>query len=377
MTERTDRNEQRVSVNLAERSYDIVVARGVLDNAGCAIARALGQNGGVAGRTAAIVVNPKVDRIYGPRLVSSLKGAGFSVITIPVAAGESYKTLRAVERIFEQLYRHAVDRKTVIVALGGGVIGDVAGYAAASYQRGLDFVQIPTTLLAQVDSSVGGKTGVNFGSAKNLIGAFYQPRLVLVDPDTLKTLSLRERRSGMAEVIKYGVIADASLFSRISDEIAGLLDLKSSFLEEAIARSCRIKAGVVASDERDMGLRAILNFGHTVGHALESVTNYRTYRHGEAIALGMVSASLIGEEMGITPPAVTRALTDLLVRAGFAVKLDASLGIQQIISLLSLDKKSVAGGARFVLAPNLGSATFGHIVSDAIVTRALDRQRLM
>jgi 3-dehydroquinate synthase len=368
---------ERVRVELGERSYEIVVAGGALDRAGVEIAAALAGKAGPDGRTAAILVNPAVHRRYGMRLESSLTAAGFNILTIPVTAGETHKTLRTVSRIFDRLYEHAVDRRTVIVALGGGVIGDVAGYVAASYQRGLDLVQVPTTLLAQVDSSVGGKTGVNFGAAKNLIGAFHQPRLVLIDPDTLRSLPLRERRSGMAEVIKYGVISDAAFYDRVSLEIGDLLNLTSGFLDQAIAHSCRIKARVVEADERDLGLRAILNFGHTVGHALEAVTGYRVYRHGEAIALGMVSACLVGEEMGITGKNVTGSLVDLLRKAGFAVSLDPGMDPNAIICLLALDKKAIGGAARFVLAPKIGEATPGHLATDAVVRSALARQRLI
>ena len=367
---------QRVQVNLDARSYEIVVGRGVLDCAGDEIAAVLGPKK-AQGRTAAIVSNLAVFHRYGARLETGLAAAGFHVISIPVRIGESYKTLRSVGRIFDQLYTNAVDRRTLIVALGGGVIGDVAGFVAASYQRGLDLVQVPTTLLAQVDSSVGGKTGVNFGQAKNLIGAFHQPRLVLIDPDSLRTLPLRERRSGMAEIIKHGAIRDAAFFDKVSCEIESLVSLESDYLERAIARSCRIKAEVVESDERETGTRAVLNFGHTIGHALEAVTEYRTYRHGEAIAIGMITASLIGEEVGVTGSEVTKALLDVLRRAGFETRHKDNISDDDIIRLLALDKKSVNGGARFVLVPKIGEVTIGHAVPEPAVRSALKRQRAL
>jgi 3-dehydroquinate synthase len=290
-------------------------------------------------------------------------------------AGETYKTLQTVKRVYRLLYDQAVDRRTVIVAVGGGVIGDVAGYIASTYQRGLDFVQIPTTLLAQVDSSVGGKVGVNFDQAKNLIGAFYQPRAVLADPVVLSSLPFRERRSGLAEIIKCGAIADADFFHFIAADITGLLRLTSGSLETAIAKSIRIKAKVVEEDERDCGIRAILNFGHTVGHAVEALTGYHVYRHGEAVAIGMVSACLIGEEMGITPPDATEAILNVLQKAGFPFHLDERIYPNDVIRVSALDKKSIGGSARFVLLERLGKATAGHDVSNDIIKAALLRQR--
>ncbi len=231
-------------------------------------------------------------------------------------------------------------------------------------------------MLSQVDSSVGGKTGVNYGAAKNLIGAFHQPKLVLIDPATLATLSSDERRSGMAEIIKYGAIADAALFDMLQRQVKPMLALQSSDLADAIARSCEIKARIVEQDERELtGARATLNFGHTVGHALEAVTNYARYRHGEAIAIGMVTACLIGEAQGVTPPAATRALTKLLATAGFEIAPDAGIPADAVIKLLALDKKSVGGGARFVLLESVGKASSGHAVPTDTVRAALSRQQ--
>jgi 3-dehydroquinate synthase len=236
-------------------------------------------------------------------------------------------------------------------------------------------VQVPTTLLAQVDSSVGGKVGVNFEQGKNLIGAFYQPKAVLADPLTLASLPFRERRSGLAEIIKCGAIADADFFKFVGDDITGLLRLTSSNLETAIAKSIKIKAKVVEEDERDNGVRAILNFGHTVGHAVEALTGYHVYRHGEAVAIGMVSACLIGEEMGYTPPETTEALLKVLQQAGFPFHLDERIYPNDVIRLSALDKKSIDGSARFVLLERLGKATVGHEVSNDIIKAALMRQR--
>lgn len=362
-----------VTVHLGDRSYDILVGRGLISSLGSEMAARLDQ-GASSERQALIVSSPEIDAFYGSGVSGSLKSAGFRVHSAMIPAGEQSKSAQSVAQLYQALYDMAADRRTVVVAIGGGVIGDLAGFVAATYTRGLDFVQVPTTLLAQVDSSVGGKTGVNFGSAKNLIGAFHQPRLVLIDPDTLRTLSPRERRSGLAEVIKYGIIADKVFFDLLRCEVTGLLDLTSEHLAAVLAHSCTLKARVVELDERDEGLRAILNFGHTVGHALEAITSYRTYTHGEAIALGMVSASLIGEEVGVTQSADTQAVIALLQAAGFGVQLSSDHEIDALVRLLAWDKKSVGGSARFVLMEQIGHATPGHQVPEAALRQALTRQ---
>ena len=363
--------QQAVQVNLGARSYDVLVGRGLLGQLGEEMASRLGSDG----RLAVVVTSPEIARLYGEVVTSSLSVAGFRVEMVSVPPGEATKSLASAEGLYTALHRLSADRRTVVVALGGGVIGDLAGFAAATYTRGLEFVQVPTTLLAQVDSSVGGKTGVNFGSAKNLIGAFHQPRLVVIDPQTLQTLPMRERRSGLAEVIKYGIIADNAFASLLGREMPGLADWTSPELDFVLAHSCAIKASVVEQDEREDGLRAILNFGHTVGHALESVTHYQAYTHGEAIALGMVSAALIGEEVGVTRPQDTAVLMDLLRAAGFAVRLDPSHSVPEVVRLLAWDKKSIGGSARFVLMDEIGRATPGHIVPEAMIGNALVRQQ--
>ncbi len=363
---------QTVRVGLEGRSYDILVGRGLLSKLGPELAARLG---GGAGRLAVVVSSPEISALHGDAARESLSAAGFQVETVLVPPGERTKSLASVEELYTKLHTLSADRRTAVVALGGGVIGDLAGFAAATYTRGLPFVQVPTTLLAQVDSSVGGKTGVNFGNAKNLIGSFYQPRLVVIDPDTLETLPERERRSGLAEIIKYGIIADKDFAALLGREMPGLLTLTSSQLDYAVAHSCTIKARVVEEDEREDGLRAILNFGHTVGHALESLTHHQTYTHGEAIALGMVSACLIGEEVGVTSPEDTAAAVALLRAAGFAVRLDPAHDTHEIVRLLAWDKKSVGGSARFVLLEALGRATPGHAVPSLAIGNALARQQ--
>ena len=366
-------SSQIIPVHLGTRSYDIIVQRGSLAHLGLELAARL-PNGMDNERLAIIVSSPDVWAIYGASVSQSLVNAGCRVISALLPDGETHKTLETLHLVYAALHAAAADRQTLVVALGGGVIGDIAGFAAATYARGLDLVQVPTTLLAQVDSSVGGKTGVNFETGKNLVGAFHQPCLVVIDPGTLQTLPLRERRSGLAEVIKYGIIADSALFSLLEKEVLGLLDLTSPKLEEVIAKSCAIKASVVEQDEREGGLRAILNFGHTVGHALEALTQYATYTHGEAIALGMVSAALIGEEVSLTHPEDTAKLISLLRSAGFAVRLDTAHPPDAIMDLLAWDKKSVGGAARFVLMEKIGEATPGHTVPAEAIRRALTRQ---
>ncbi len=366
---------ETVRVNLDKRSYNIYIERNSLSKLGSIVLKDLKLTSGAEGRVAAVLINPKIENYYGKIVQASLEDAGFTYLPIVLVAGETYKTLQTVRRIYRILYDQAVDRRTVIVAVGGGVIGDVAGYVAATYQRGLDFVQVPTTLLAQVDSSVGGKVGVNLEQAKNLIGAFYQPRVVVADPVTLSSLPFRERRSGLAEIIKCGAIADADFFKFVAEDVTGMLRLSSNRLESAIATSIKIKARVVEQDERDNGIRAILNFGHTVGHAVEALTGYHVYRHGEAVAVGMVSACLIGEEMGITPPSATSAILDVLQKAGFPFHLDERIYPNDVIRVTALDKKSVGGSARFVLLERLGKATAGHDVSNDIIKAALLRQR--
>ncbi len=374
MRETAGADAQTVRVDLGPRSYDIVVERGLLSRAGEEIARRV-AGGDAGGRLAFIVTQPRIGRLYGLALAQGLERAGFRVQTVTLAAGERFKTLGAVQRVYTAMLAASADRRSVVVALGGGVIGDLAGFAAATYNRGVDFVQVPTTLLAQVDSSVGGKTGVNFGPGKNLLGAFYQPRFVAIDPDTLASLPVRERRSGLAEVLKYGIIDDKSFFRAVAPEADALLRLQSASLEQIIARSCQIKARVVEQDEHEGGLRAILNFGHTIGHALEGATQYRVYTHGEAIALGMVSAALLGEEIGITRTEDTAELTNALQACGFAVRLPETLAVEKIMSLLSLDKKSVGGQARFVLMHAIGRVSSGHCVPLDMVERALRRQQ--
>lgn len=364
-----------VSVPLSGgRGYTIHIEPGLLKS--CRSGEIVAES--ARSRRAVIVSQPNVARRWAAPLLTSLKAAGFGdvpVVTFP--NGERYKTLATMTALCDKLYHlpDAVDRKTVLIALGGGVVGDVAGFLAAMYLRGLDYVQVPTTLLAMVDSSVGGKTGVDLLGGKNLVGAFHQPRAVLIDPETLTTLPLREKRAGMAEVIKYGVIADPSLLEDAQKTVGyGAKSYDPDVMDRIVRRSCEIKADVVVRDEFETtGLRAILNFGHTVGHAAESATQYRRFRHGEAVAMGMMAAAYIGEEHGVTPPAVAREVGAALIRHGLPTAVPEDVTPEQILPLLGRDKKAEAGRAKFVLARALGDVSLYSDVSDEAMRRGLAR----
>ena len=361
---------RRVDVALSQgRGYEIALAPGSLLAAGEWL------RGIARGQRVVVLTDRRVGARWGAPLSQSLSEAGFQVDTIAFAGGETRKSLATIAALYGQLYNlSGIDRKTLLVALGGGVVGDMVGFVAATYLRGLDYVQVPTTLLAMVDSSVGGKTGVDFREGKNLVGAFHQPRGVLIDPDTLSTLPRRELRSGMAEVIKYGIIRDPELLESVRAHGEAIFRDPGA-LEEIAARSCEIKAAVVTADEREeTGLRAILNYGHTIGHALEGATGYRRYKHGEAIAIGMVSAACIGEAAGVTPAGVRFALTGALRALKLPTALPSDIDDQTLIALTARDKKAVAGEAHFVLAEALGRVET-HRVSLEAVCQGLQRHR--
>jgi 3-dehydroquinate synthase len=355
-----------IKVSLGSRSYRIQIGPGLLGRLGRECA-ALGL-----GRRCAIISDRHVAPRYGARARRALRQAGFDCALITVPAGETAKDLNTVRACYDQLAALRLERRSFVVALGGGVVGDMAGFVAATYLRGIAFVQAPTTLLAQVDSSVGGKVGVNLRAGKNLVGAFYQPRLVLCDLDTLGSLPEREFRAGLAEVIKYGIIHDAALFRRLERRLPAILRRDPAILAGVIARCCQIKAQVVRQDETESGLRAILNFGHTVGHALEAISHYGKYLHGEAIAIGqVVAARLSTRQLGLPETDAARIRT-LLDRAGLPTRL--ALSSRQRASLfaaMKLDKKVSGGEIRFVLAPRIGQARFGQKVTPALLGRAL------
>jgi 3-dehydroquinate synthase len=351
-----------VHVSLGQRSYVIKVGGELLPRLGaeCAALK-LGQR-------CAVITDSNVGKKFAKTALKSLSASGFEPVLVTVPAGEKSKRVAMVEKCYDQLAQHRLERKSFIVALGGGVVGDLTGFVAATYLRGIPFVQVPTTLLAQVDSSVGGKTGVNLASGKNLVGAFYQPRLVLCDLDTLNTLPKREYISGLAEVIKYGIIYDAVLFSQLERNLPKLLRRDEGALGAVIARCCEIKAEVVGEDETENGLRAILNFGHTIGHAIENSSGYGKYLHGEAISIGQVAAARLSHEILSLPTGDVTRIEKLFAQAGLPVKIKLSrLQRPKLFAAMKLDKKVSSGEVKFVLAQRIGKVKFGlKVPADAI-----------
>ena len=351
-----------VPIALAERSYDIVIGSGLLRDP--AVWQGLPR-----ASTALIVSNPTVAALYERALREALAPHYERVLTLELPDGEAHKDWTNLNLIFERLLGEGCDRKTVLFALGGGVVGDMTGFAAASYMRGVPYVQVPTTLLAQVDSSVGGKTAINHPLGKNMIGAFYQPQRVICDLDTLRTLPERELSAGLAEVIKYGPIADATLLDWTEAELDALLARDPEALAHAVQRSCEIKAAVVGADEREAGQRAILNFGHTFGHAIEAGLGYGAWLHGEAVGCGMVLASELSVRLGLMPAAFAARIRRLCERARLPVRAP-DLGADRYFELMRVDKKSEGGALRFVLIEALGRATL-RTVPDAQVRATL------
>jgi 3-dehydroquinate synthase len=348
---------QTLQVNLADRSYPIVIGAGLLQS------RELLEQY-LPARDAVLISNTIVAPVYADRVKSALGER--RVIEVILPDGEQHKTLSTASRVFDVLIANRIGRDAVLLALGGGVIGDLVGFVAACYQRGVAFVQIPTTLLAQVDSSVGGKTAVNHPGGKNMIGAFHQPQAVIADTDSLKTLPDRELRAGLAEIIKYGLICDANFFGWIEANIAALLARSPEALETAIHRSCRIKADIVERDEREGGERALLNLGHTFGHAIESATGYVEWLHGEAVGTGLLIAADMSARMGALDASVVVRLRELLQRIGLPVQAPR-IGAQRAFDYMQLDKKVQAGRVRLILLEGLGKA----VVTGSYPDRAL------
>ncbi len=355
-----------LEVALGERSYPIRIGPGLLGDF-ARLAPALG-NGRVA-----LVSNATVFPLFGAALQRSAETAGFDVLPIVLPDGEQYKNWETLNQIFDTLLEHAFDRKSTLIALGGGVIGDLTGFAAAAYQRGIGFVQVPTTLLAQVDSSIGGKTAINHPRGKNMIGAFHQPLLVLADTDTLGSLPERELRAGLAEVIKYGLIRDAAFFAWLEANVDALLARDAAALAHAILRSCEIKAAIVAEDERETGVRALLNLGHTFGHAVEAALGYGQWLHGEAVAAGMVCAARLSHERGHFAAGDLDRTVRLLQRAGLPVEVPA-IAPQRMLELMEVDKKNEGGRLRLVLLRGMGDACVEAGVSRADLLDFLGRQ---
>jgi 3-dehydroquinate synthase len=350
---------QTVRIDLGPRSYPIMIGTGLLEQPSV-LADA------VTARDVLVVTNVTVGPLYLERITRGLAGKRVASVALP--DGERYKTLATLEPVFDALVAQRLNRDACVVALGGGVVGDMAGFAAACYQRGVDYVQVPTTLLAQVDSSVGGKTGVNHPGGKNLIGAFHQPRAVVTDLATLQTLPAREFRAGLAEVVKYGLVDDAQFLAWIEANAAALLALDAAALAHAVRRSCEIKARIVAGDEREHGQRALLNLGHTFGHAIENAVGYGEWLHGEAVAVGMLLAADMSQRMGwIGAPEVAR-VRGLLQAFGLPVQAPA-IGAERAMALMGMDKKVLAGRMRLVLLKRLGEgAVSGDFPAEALQT---------
>jgi 3-dehydroquinate synthase len=365
-----------IAVPLAAQAYPIVLGSGTLAGLG----ELLVEQGIRADSKVLVVTNPVVDQHYGSPCRHSLEAAGFAVETLVLDAGEAQKTPATVALIHDAAFGHRLERGSLIVALGGGVVGDMAGFAAATWLRGIAVVQVPTTLLAMVDAAIGGKTGVNHPGGKNLIGAFHQPKLVLIDPTVLNTLPEREFRAGMAEVIKYGVIGDPALFGDLEaaaqrDPLRGLANRESvgeGLLERLLERSASAKAQVVAADEREGGLRAILNYGHTLGHAVETLSGYGTYLHGEAVGLGMLAAGELSLAMGLWQPGDQQRQRAVIASAGLPLAWPA-LDPQAVLACLQGDKKVRQGRVRFVLPTAIGAVEIRDDVEPEIILRALER----
>jgi 3-dehydroquinate synthase len=340
---------QTLTVALGERSYPIHIGGGLLGQPGLIISH-------LPQKKVAIITNSTVGPLYLARLQRGLEEHGIAVVALTLPDGEIHKDWETLNRIFDALLENRCERGTALIALGGGVVGDLAGFAAAVYQRGVPFVQIPTTLLAQVDSSVGGKTAVNHPLGKNMIGAFYQPRVVVSDTDTLATLPPRELAAGLAEVIKYGLIRDSAFFDWLEANIQRLVKREPEALAYAIERSCAIKAEIVALDEREDGIRALLNYGHTFGHAIETALGFGKWLHGEAVAAGMVLAARLSSRLGLIGAAEVKRIADILARADLPVAAP-ELGLERYLELMGHDKKVQEGRIRFVLLERIGAAS--------------------
>lgn len=344
--------DKTLHIALGERSYPIAIGAGLLGQAAT-------YADVPSAATALIVTNTTVAPLYEATLRQALAGRYRQIHTVNLPDGEAYKDWATLNQIFDTLLGQGADRKTVLFALGGGVVGDMTGFAAASYMRGVPFVQVPTTLLAQVDSSVGGKTAINHPLGKNMIGAFYQPRLVVCDLDTLQSLPAREMSAGLAEIIKYGPIADMDFFDWIESNLGALMAREPAALAHAVRRSCEIKADVVGQDEREAGLRAILNFGHTFGHAIEAGLGFGTWLHGEAVGCGMVMAAHLSQRLGGVDMAFVDRLTRLIARAGLPTQapvLDTADNAGHYLAHMRLDKKAEGGDIKFVVIAGPGQA---------------------
>jgi len=353
-----------IPVRLGSRSYRILVGTGVLAHAGAELGRLK------VGRKVALVTDPGILKLHGETVAESLRVAGFEVTTVLLPEGERAKTLEVAASTWDRFLEAGLDRSSTVVAVGGGAVGDLAGFTAATYMRGVNFVQVPTTLLAQVDASIGGKTAIDHARGKNMIGAFHQPRLVLADTTTLLTLPEREYRSGMAEVIKHGIVLDAAYFAQVEREAAALRTREPAVLTGIVAGSCRLKGSVVERDEQEAELRHVLNYGHTIGHAIEAVTGYERFAHGEAVSLGIAAEASIAERLGLAKPGTRERQLAALDAVGLPVR-GAGEPPERVVETLSRDKKSRDGRVPFVLAPEIGAFRIVYDVPRATILDAL------
>lgn len=350
-----------LTVNLAENSYDIHIGSGILPNLGT-----LCSNLGLASH-AAIITNPTVNNLYGSIVKTALEKIGCTIDTIEIPDGEEYKNSETLSMVYDRLIESGLDRKSFIVALGGGVVGDLAGYAAATYLRGIPFIQIPTTLLAQVDSSVGGKTAIDHPRGKNLIGAFYQPKLVLIDIDTLSTLPTREFRAGMAEVIKYGIALDGQFFDFLEQNSDHITAMEPDVLASIVGKCCELKAQVVELDEKESGLRAVLNYGHTLGHAFETLAGYKEMVHGEAVAIGMTLAAKISSSTGFCSDPEVQRIHAIISSFGLSTNIP-SIEPKKLCAAIATDKKSNGGTINFILNRGIGNFSQNPYTPEELLT---------
>jgi len=351
-----------IRIELGPASHDARVGSGILDQLA-----ELARDAGLKTGSCAIVTDSTVEDLYAERTADALRKGGFAPIVISIAPGESSKSVQMLELLYDRMTEAGLDRNSTVFALGGGVVGDLAGFAAATFLRGVPLVQVPTTVVAQVDSALGGKTGINHRYAKNLIGAFYQPRLIVADVTTLATLPDREFREGLAEVIKYGAIMDAPMIADLERDLDAILARRADLLEQVVARSLAHKAAVVGADERESGMRKSLNFGHTVGHAIEASAGYGSYLHGEAVAIGMVAAARLSSRYaGFSADEASR-LNRLIERAGLPIAMPAGWNNPGFLRALGLDKKRFAGAIEFILLDRLGHSLARSLSVDEIV----------
>ena len=356
---------KRLTIDLADRSYDILIGRNLLSRVGALVSEILSPSRVV------VLTHPSIQSLYGDTLSASFKVLNCPSHILEIPEGEASKSLSQAEKIFDKLMEWQCDRSTLLVAMGGGVIGDLCGFIAATYMRGVPFIQIPTSLLAQVDSSVGGKTAVNHPRGKNMIGAFYQPKRVVIDLDTLQSLPEKEFKAGLAEIIKHGVIEDPELFAYLETHTEEIAAHKTECLERIIATSCEIKARVVEKDERESRYRMVLNFGHTIGHAIEALTGYAKLKHGEAVAIGMVQAAKLSRQTGRCSDAVVDRIARLIERFGLPTQLPR-LDKEAIVQALYLDKKTTHKNIRFILVKDVGSIEIVENVAESSILKALD-----